>query len=176
MEIFENEKNVVLREFLQQYPQYNDDKYIFKVCLDNSHDGDYCVYLDEEDCYVAQFWCKLWNNEQETTYEFEEMGEVNVMKIRPNIDVDDFCVYYDYDADNYTTETWIDNCAVLHEVDYNKVETNVVNQFVNENEQVLRQYIASKILDGTIPITFSCVDTDVYNVPIKHLKQKIYKV
>ena len=64
----------------------------------------------------------------------------------------------------------------MSEVDYNKVETNVVNQFVNENEQVLRQYIASKILDGTIPVTFSCVDTDIYNVPIKHLKQKIYKV
>lgn len=177
MEIFGKERDAVLKEFLKQYPKYNDDKYLFKVESTHRFEGDYSVFVFDGDDYETEFWCKLWNNEQETTYVFEETSELDVMKIRPTIEYDeDFYVYYDYNPNDYTREEWLGTCAVLRETDYEKIETNVVNQFAQENENLVRQYIASKILDGSIPIKFSCVDTDTYNVPLNHLKQKIYKV
>lgn len=174
---FDKEKDVVREEFLKQYPQYNKDNYLFKIESNSKFNGDYSIFIYDGDVYETEFWCKLWNNEQETTYEFEETSELDVMKIRPNIDLEDFYVYYDYNPFDYTKETWMGNgCAVLRETDYNKIETNVVNQFKHENEQIVRQYIASKILDGSIPISFACVDTDIYRVPLNHINQKIYKV
>lgn len=172
----DKERDAVRNEFLKQYPQYNKDNYMFKIEFNPRFNGDYSIFIYDGDDYETEFWCKLWNNEQETTYEFEEMSELDVMTIRPNIDLEDFLVYYDYNPDDYTSEKWLDNCAVLRETDYNKIETNVVNKFQHENEQIVRKYIASKILDGSIPITFSCADTDIYSVPLNHINQKIYKV
>lgn len=71
MRPYDKERDVVRKEFLKQYPQYNKDNYLFKI--ESNHKKDYSIFIYDGDNYETEFWCKLWNNEQETTYEFGEL-------------------------------------------------------------------------------------------------------
>lgn len=163
-------------EFLKQYPEF--DKDTFRIISNESHryGGDYTINIYEYDSqnndwqYLKSFWCKLWNNEAETTYEFEEEKFVRYQRIRVSID-DCALVYgahYDYNESDYQIDD-------SDETDYNKIENNVVEAWRKDNEQKVREEIARKILSGELRISFYCSDSDSWDAPLSQI-EKIYKV
>ena len=98
-----------IREFLIQYPEFNNDNFRVKSIESNRYNGDYTInvfdydYEDGEWVFLKSYWCKLWNNEVETTYQFEEEKFVRYNTIRVSIDDSDlvYSAHYDYNEDNY---------------------------------------------------------------------------
>lgn len=169
-------------EFLKQYPEFN--KETFRVTSNESHryGGDYTINIFEYDSqsndwqFLKSFWCKLWNNEAETTYEFEEEKFVRYQVIRVNID-DCALVYgahYDYNESDYIHEN-PEYREMFGDVDYNKIEDNVVEAWRKDNEQKVREEIARKILSGELRISFYCSDSDSWEAPLSQI-EKIYRV
>lgn len=159
----------VKQEFLKQYPEYNTSEYKIEVIKSNRFDGDYEIYINHVDGYTV-YWCKFWNNEAETTYEFVLEEHLNVMDIRFNIDIPEKYIYYDYDEEDYV-RIFADR---IKYTDYRAIEKNVVKQYFSENEMQIRYQLAQDILSGKIKIDCHCADTDSYDGPRN--KVKIYKV
>lgn len=168
-----------ISEFLKQYPQYNSPNYEVKSHESYRYGGDYeiIVYdvVNGEIEYNCCYWCKLWNNEAETTYQYELQQDVNTMRIR--IDIDsciEKTIHYDYDERDYHVIEEHDFSKYLY-VDYPRLERNVVEKFKQENDRKIREEIAKKILSGEIDIMYYCSDTDSWDAPISQI-DKIYKV
>lgn len=168
-----------IQEFLKQYPQYNSPNYEVKSHETFRYGGDYeiIVYdvVNGEIEYNCCYWCKLWNNEAETTYQYELQQEINTMRIR--IDIDsciEKTIHYDYDERDYHVIEEHDFSKYLY-VDYPRLERNVVEKFKQENDKKIREEIAKKILSGEIDIMYYCSDTDSWDAPISQI-DKIYKV
>lgn len=174
-----------IREFLIQYPQYNDTtQYIIESRETARYGGDYEILVwekfdeGEPTEYVGCWWCKFWNNEAETTYQFEEEKFVRYKTIRVSIDDSDlvYGAHYDYNEDNYKIDY---NDSELNDIfgttDYNKIENNVVDAWQKNNEQKIREEIARKILSGEIKLNFYCSDSDSWEAPYSQI-EKIYKV
>lgn len=168
-----------IREFLNQYPQYDSPNYEVKSHETCRYNGDYeiIVYdvVNGEIEYNCCYWCKLWNNEAETTYQYELQKEINTMRIR--VDIDSYIektIHYDYDERDYHVIEEHDFSKYLY-VDYPRLEKNVVEMFRQENDKKIREEIAKKILSGEIDIMYYCSDTDSWDAPISQI-DKIYKV
>ena len=151
-----------IREFLRQCPEYDNDNYYIKSHESHRYGGDYEIevyVMDRESGpdYLCTYWCKLWNNEAETTYYFELEKEVNVMRVEVYIEqISDKLVHYDSD-----------------ERDYTKIEENVLKKFKEENDRKIREEIARKILSGELAVTYSIADIDGWRAPLSQVE--IYK-
>jgi hypothetical protein len=163
--MIENVKN----EFFKQHPEYNTSTYEVTVRESNRFNGDYEVYIKSEEGYTV-YWCKFWNNEEETTYEFVIEEPLNVMELRFNLSIPDKYVYYDYNEEDYA-RLWENRIKYTA---YKDIEDNVVNQYLKENEMQIRYQLAQDILSGKIKIDCYCSNTDEYDGPRN--KVKIYKV
>ena len=162
-------KETVKNEFFKQYPEYNASTYEVTVEKSNRFDGDFEIYIkSDEECFT--YWCKFWNNEEETTYEFVLEEPLHVMEIRFDINMQDKYVYYDYDEEDYA-RIWEDR---IKYTDYKAIEDNVTNKYFKENEMQIRYQLAQDILNGKIKIDCYCANTDESNGPRN--KVKIYKV
>lgn len=157
-------------EFLKQYPTYA-DKTVYTV---ESHEserfrGDYEIYVwelfdeGEPQEYVGCWWCKLWNNEQETIYEFEKEEEVHVLRMRASIDcpIDLESVYYDYSEDD---PRYCDD-----------IEESVVLQYTKDNLEEIKKMVCEKIMNDEIKLDIYSPDGDTYPAPLSQIN-KIYKV
>ena len=171
-----------IKYFLEQYPEYNNDNFKIESYRNHRYNGDYTInvfdydYEDGEWIFLKSYWCKLWNTEAETTYQFEEEKFVRYKTIRVNID-DCALVYgahYDYDEKNYIYEN-PEYRKMFGDVDYNKIEDNVVEAWRKDNEQKVREEIARKILSGELGVSFYCSDSDAWEAPYSQI-EKIYKV
>lgn len=169
-------------EFLKQYPEFNKETFRVTSNESNRYGGDYTINIYEYDSqsndwqFLKSFWCKLWNNEEETTHEFEEEKFVRYNTIRVNID-DCALVYgahYDYDENDYTHEN-PEYREMFGDVDYNRIEDNVVEAWRKDNKQKVREEIAQKILSGELRISFYCSDSDSWEAPLSQI-EKIYRV
>lgn len=165
----EKMKENVKNEFFKQHPEYNTSTYEVKVLESNRFDGDFEIYIKSEDEHFT-YWCKFWNNEEETTYEFVLEEPLHVMEIRFDINMQDKYVYYDYDEEDYA-RIWEGRVKYTA---YKDIEDNVVNQYLKENEMQIRYQLAQDILNGKIKIDCYCSNTDEYDGPKN--KVKIYKV
>ena len=151
-----------IKEFLKQYPEYDND--IYQVKSYESHRyGDYEITVhvmdrESEPDYLCTYWCKLWNNEAETTYQFELEKEVNVMRVEVYIgQINDKLVHYDCD-----------------ERDHTKIKKNVLKKFKKENDRKIREEIARKILSGELAVTYSISNTDRWDAPLNQID--VFKV
>lgn len=167
----EKMKENVKNEFFKQHPEYNTSTYKVTILESNRFGGDFEIYIKSNDEYFT-YWCKIWNNEEETTYEFVIEESLHVMKIRFDINMQDKYVYYDYDEEDYTRI--LEKRPSLKYTDYKAIEDNVVNQYFKENEMQIRYQLAQDILSGKIKIDCYCSNTDEYDGPRN--KVKIYKV
>lgn len=171
-----------IREFLIQYPEFNNDNFRVKSIESHRYNGDYTInifdydYEDGEWVFLKSYWCKFWNNEAETTYQFEEEKFVRYKTIRVSIDDSDlvYGAHYDYNENNYIYEN-PEYRKMFGDVDYNKIENNVVDAWQKDNEQKVREEIARKILSGEIKLNFYCSDSDAWEAPYSQIN-KIYKV
>lgn len=162
-------------DFLRQFPQYSDDRrYNISVRETTRYNGDFEVnvfeLLSERDCieynrcqeHIGSWWCKLWNNEQETTYVFEREKEVHHMRVSVDLsDRVDFSTYYNYPYN--------------HTKDYDTITKEVLEQYKKDNEQKIRETIASKILSGEIKLDIYESDTDCWDAPLNQI-EKIYYI
>ena len=82
--------------------------------------------------------------------------------------------HYDYDEKNYIYEN-PEYRKMFGDVDYNKIEDNVVEAWRKDNEQKVREEIARKILSGELGVSFYCSDSDAWEAPYSQI-EKIYKV
>ena len=169
-------------EFLIQYPEFNNDNFRIKSYKNHRYNGDYIInvfdydYEDGEWIFLKSYWCKLWNNEAETTYQFEEEQFIRHKRIYVNID-DCYLVYgvyYDYNENDYIYEN-PEYRKMFGDVDYKKIEYNVINAWQIDNEQNVREEIARKILSGEIKLNFYCSDSDEWGAPYSQI-EKIYNV
>lgn len=157
-----------IEEFLKQHPEFNLDDYIIESRESYRYGGDYEILVwekyDEGDRhkYVGCWWCKLWNNEQETTYVFEREEEVHILSMRACIDspIDLECAYYDYSEDD--PRYW------------NDIEESVVLQYKKDNIENVKKMICDKIMSGEIRVDIYTNDSDCWDAPRKQIK-KIYK-
>lgn len=174
--------NTVLKEFFKQYPEYDNDNYFVKYVLSERYGGDYEIIVYDinpansvcEKEYKCTYWCKLWNNEAETTYQFELEQEINTMRIGIDIqDIADELAHYDYDERDYQI---IEEHAISKYlyVDYPRIEKNVIEKFKERNDKKIRAELARRILSGEIQINYRCVDTDCWDTPLNQVE--IYKV
>jgi hypothetical protein len=171
-----------IREFLIQYPEFNNDNFRVKSIESNRYNGDYTInvfdydYEDGEWVFLKSYWCKFWNNEAETTYQFEEEKFVRYKTIRVSIDDSDlvYGAHYDYNENDYMYEN-PEYRKMFGNVDYNKIENNVVDAWQKDNEQKVREEIARKILSGEIKLNFYCSDSDAWEAPYSQI-EKIYNV
>ena len=62
----EKMKENVKNEFFKQHPEYNTSTYEVKVIESNRFDGDFEIYIKSNDDEHFTYWCKFWNNEEET--------------------------------------------------------------------------------------------------------------
>lgn len=116
-----------IREFLIQYPEFNNDNFRIKSYKNHRYNGDYTInvfdydYEDGEWIFLKSYWCKLWNNEAETTYQFEEEQFIRHKRIYVNIDDCDlvYGVYYDYNENDYIYEN-PEYRKMFGDVDYKK--------------------------------------------------------
>lgn len=169
-------------EFLIQYPEFNNDNFKIESYKNHRYNGDYTInvfdydYEDGEWIFLKSYWCKLWNNEAETTYQFEEERFIRYKSICVNIDDCDlvYGAHYDYNEKDYIYEN-PEYRKMFGDVDYNKIEDNVVDAWQKDNEQKVREEIARKILSGEIKLNFYCSDTDAWEAPYSQI-EKIYKV
>jgi hypothetical protein len=173
-----------IKYFLEQYPEFNNDNFKIQSIESHRYNGDYTInvfdydYEDGEYVFLKSYWCKFWNNEAETTYQFEEEKFVRYNRIRVSIDDSDlvYGAHYDYNEDNYRIDY---NDSELNDIlgttDYTKIENNVVDAWQKDNEQKVREEIARKILSGEIKLNFYCSDSDGWGAPYSQI-QKIYKV
>ena len=148
-----------IREFLKQYPEYDNDDYYVRSDESHRYGGDYeiTVYVMDRESgpdYLCTYWCKLLNN----TYQFELEKEVNVMRVEVYIgQIGDKLVHYDCD-----------------EQDHTKIEKDVLKKFKKENDRKIREEIARKILSGELAVTYSISDTDSWDAPLSQVD--VYKV
>ena len=174
--------NTVIKEFFKQYPEYDNANYYVKSVISERYGGDYEIIVYEinpanpvcEKEYKGTYWCKLWNNEVETTYQFELEQEINTMRIGIDIqNIDDELVHYDYDERDYHI---IEEHAISKYlyVDYPRIEQNVIIKFKERNDKRIREELARKILSGEIQINYRCVDIDGWETPLSQIE--IYKV
>jgi hypothetical protein len=171
-----------IKYFLEQYPEYNNDNFKIESYKNHRYNGDYTInvfdydYEDGEWIFLKSYWCKLWNTEAETTYQFEEEKFVRYKRIHVSIDDSDlvYGAHYDYDKNNYIYEN-PEYRKMFGDVDYNKIENNVVEAWRKDNTQKVREEIARKILNGDIKLNFYCSDTDAWEAPYSQIN-KIYKV
>jgi len=174
--------NTVVKEFFKQYPEYDNDNYFVKYVLSERYGGDYEIIVYDinpanpvcEKEYKCTYWCKLWNNEAETTYQFELEQEINTMRIGIDIqDIADELAHYDYDERDYQI---IEEHAISKYlyVDYPRIEKNVIEKFKERNDKKIRAELARRILSGELQINYSCVDTDSWETPLNQIE--IYKV
>jgi hypothetical protein len=171
-----------IREFLIQYPEFNNDNFRVKSIESNRYNGDYTInvfdydYEDGEWVFLKSYWCKFWNNEAETTYQFEEERFIRYKSIRVNIDDSDlvYGAHYDYNENDYIYEN-PEYRKMFGDVNYNKIENNVVDAWQKDNEQKVREEIARKILSGEIKLNFYCSDSDAWEAPYSQI-EKIYNV
>lgn len=171
-----------IKYFLEQYPEFNNDNFKIQSIASHRYNGDYTInvfdydYEEEEWIFLKSYWCKLWNTEAETTYQFEEEKFVRYNTIRVSIDDSDFVygAHYDYDENNYIYEN-PEYRKMFGDVDYTKIENNVVDAWQKDNEQKVREEIARKILSGDIKLNFYCSDSDAWEAPYSQI-EKIYKV
>lgn len=172
-------------EFLKQYPEFDNEK-SFRVVSNESHryGGDYTINIYEYDSqsndwqFLKSFWCKLWNTEAETTYQFEEEKFVRYNRIRVSIDDSDliYGAHYDYDEKDYQIDYGDEKVNdIFGTTDFNRIENNVVEAWRKDNEQKVREEIARKILSGELEIRFYCSDSDSWEAPLSQI-EKIYKV
>lgn len=151
--------NTVINEFLKHYPEYNTSDYWIDSIESYRYGGDYELFIYDstaKNC-LAVYWCKLWNNEAETTYVFEKEEDYDIMKVRVNVDfLEDITINYNYTGDIFNEEL-------------------VVNKFTEENDAWIRKEIANRILSGEIPIKYSCADLDGWCAPPSQI-DKIYEV
>ncbi len=158
-----------IEEFLKQYPQYNDTTtYVVESRATTRYGGDYEIIVWETfdegapEEYVGCWWCQIWNNEAETTYEFEEEEPVNVLYLIADIDTVDLGnVYYDWDDNDprYSTD----------------IEESVELQYKKDNLEQIKKMLCEKIMNNEIKINIRTHDGDSYNAPKSRIK-KIYKV
>lgn len=171
-----------IREFLIQYPEFNNDNFKIESYKNHRYNGDYTInvfdydYEDGEWIFLKSYWCKLWNTEAETTYQFEEERFIRYKSIRVSIDDSDlvYGAHYDYNENDYIYEN-PEYRKMFGNVDYNKIEDNVINTWQKDNEQKVREEIARKILSGELRLSFYCSDTDEWGAPYSQI-EKIYKV
>jgi hypothetical protein len=171
-----------IKYFLEQYPEFNNDDYKIESIESHRYNGDYTInvfdydYEDGEYVFLKSYWCKFWNNETETTYQFEEERFIRYKKISVNIDDSslEYGVHYDYNENDYMYKN-PEYRKMFGNVDYNKIENNVVEAWQKDNEQKVREEIARKILSGEIKLNFYCSDSDGWGAPYSQI-QKIYKV
>ena len=172
-----------IKYFLEQYPEYNNDNFKIESYKNYHYNGDYTISVFDYDydmgewIFLKSYWCKLWNNEAKTTYQFEEQRLIHYKNIHVNID---YCtlvygVHYDYNENDYTYKDPEYRKIVFDDVDYNKIENNVVEAWRKDNEQNVRKDIARKILSGEIGLRFYCSDGDILVAPYNQI-EKIYKV
>lgn len=146
----------VIREFLKQYPEYDNDDYQVKLYKSHRYGGDFeiTVRVMNRESKPDYFWCKLLNN----TYQFELEKEVNIMRVEVYIgQINDKLVHYDCD-----------------EQDHTKIKKNVLKKFKKENDRKIREEIARKILSGELAVTYSISDTDSWDAPLSQID--VYKV
>ena len=130
-----------IEEFLKQYPEYKDEtRYTIESFESERFGGDYEIRVWElfdegtSEEYIGDWWCKLWNNEAETTYEFEKEEPVNVLYLTADINTIDLGnAYYDWDDNDprYSTD----------------IEDSVVLQYKKDNFAQIKKMICEKIMN-----------------------------
>jgi len=151
----------VINEFVKQYPEYAGDKYFIDCIESMTYGGGYelFIYAANKVDYYCSYWCKVLDD---TTYQFEKQVDVDIMKVRVRTDfVEDIQIYYKTVSQNFN------NC--------DEADDAVVEQFKKENDAWIRKEIAKRILNGEIPIEYSCADTDGWEVPLSQI-EKLYEV
>lgn len=152
-------------EFLKQYPQYDNPNYEVTSHETCRYGGDYEIFVYDvvngEIEYNCCYWCKFWNNEQETTYVFEKEENVHVLNIRACIDspIDLESAYYDYNEGD--PRFWDD------------IEESVVLQYKKDNIENIKKMICDKIMSGEICVNIYANDSDCWDAPRNQIK-KIY--
>lgn len=157
-------------EFLKQYPKYADETvYIVESRESNRFGGDYEIYVwelfdeGEPQEYVGCWWCKLWNNEQETTYEFEKEVEVNALEMRVEVEtpLELGVIYYKETPNNFRCRP--------------DIEESVVEEYTKDNLEEIKKMVCEKIMNGEIKLDIYSPDGDTYPAPLSQIN-KIYKV
>lgn len=156
-------------EFLKQYPKFNLNDYTIESRVSERYGGDWEIYvweksgnIDKYD-YIGCWWCKLWNNEAETTYVFEREEDVHVLSMQAFVDFPIYLgnAHYEYDENDPRY--------------YTDIEDAVVEQYKQDNIERVKKLVCEKIMNGEIPITIYSNDSDCWEAPIKQIS-KIYKV
>lgn len=159
-------------EFLKQFPEYNTDKFTVESIDRKYFDGDFIilVYINDDE-YGFSFYCSYWckeiigdvvNGEQVKMYIFEKEKEVSVLYLDANIYIDTpYAIYYHNNEGD--------------ERDYSQKENFLIEQFMKDNEQKIREEIAKKILSGEIELRLNCHDSDSFDAPHSKLG-KIYNL
>lgn len=157
-------------EFLQQYPKYADETvYIVESRKSERFGGDYEIYVwelfdeGEPHEYVGCWWCKLWNNEQETTYEFEKEVEVNALEMRVEVEtpLELGVIYYKETPNDFRSRS--------------DIEESVVKEYTKDNLEEIKKMVCEKIMNGEIKLDIYSPDGDSYPAPLSQIN-KIYKV
>lgn len=157
-------------EFLKQYPKYADETvYIVESRESERFGGDYEIYVwekfdeGEPQEYVGCWWCKLWNNEQETIYEFEKEVEVNAMEMRVEVEtpLELGVIYYKETPNNFRSRS--------------DIEESIVEEYTKDNLEEIKKMVCEKIMNGEIKLDIYSPDGDTYPAPLSQIN-KIYKV
>lgn len=157
-------------EFLKQYPKYADETvYIVESRESERFGGDYEIFVwelfDEGEAqdYVGCWWCKLWNNEQETTYEFEKEVEVNALEMRVEVEtpLELDIIYYKETPNDFRSRS--------------DIEESVVEEYTKDNLEEIKKMVCEKIMNGEIKLDIYSPDGDSYPAPLSQIN-KIYKV
>lgn len=164
--------NVEVLEFLKQFPEYNTDKFTVKSIDRKYFDGDFIIliYINDDE-YGLAFYRSYWgkeiigdvvNGEQVKMYIFEREKEVSALYLDANIYIDTpYTIYYHDKEDDKR--------------DYYQKENYLIEQFMKDNEQKIREEIAKKILSGEIELKLNCHDSDFFDAPHSKLG-KIYNL